>query len=69
MDSVLTGLEILLRDGVRLPGRGRIGLLCNNAVTDRHFAATPELLNDRRDLTLTRIFSPSTGLPERSRTT
>lgn len=61
MDSVLTGLEILLRDGVRLPGRGRVGLLCNNAVTDRRLVATPELLNDRRDITLTRIFSPQHG--------
>ena len=61
MDRVTTGLEVLLRDGIGLPGRGRVGLLCNNAVTDRSLTPTPRLLHGRRDLILSRIFSPQHG--------
>ncbi|MFN8547996.1 MAG: DUF1343 domain-containing protein [Candidatus Eisenbacteria bacterium] len=61
LSLVTLGLEVLLRDGVALPGRGRVGLLCNNAVTDRALRPTPDLLNTRRDLKLERIFSPQHG--------
>lgn len=64
MSSLLTGLDRLLSDGHTFPGRGRIGLLCNNAATDRRFRSTPNLLHSegaRLGFSLERIFSPQHG--------
>jgi uncharacterized protein YbbC (DUF1343 family) len=58
---VRTGLDAVARDGIRLPGRGRAGLLCNNAVCDSSFRGAPEVVRDLPGLTLARIFSPQHG--------
>ncbi|MDM7917375.1 MAG: DUF1343 domain-containing protein [Candidatus Eisenbacteria bacterium] len=59
--QVRTGLDVVLRDGIGLPGEGRAGLLCNSAATDRLLRATPQALAQVRGLRLIRIFSPQHG--------
>jgi uncharacterized protein YbbC (DUF1343 family) len=60
-EPVRTGLDVIARDGLELPGRGRIGLLCNNAVYDSLLRGTPEVVQGIPGVTLTRIFSPQHG--------
>jgi uncharacterized protein YbbC (DUF1343 family) len=59
--AVLTGLDCIARDGLPLPGRGRVGLLCNNATTDRRLRGTPEVVQNIPGVRLVRIFSPQHG--------
>jgi uncharacterized protein YbbC (DUF1343 family) len=58
---VRTGLDVVARDGLRLPGRGRVGLLCNNAVYDSLLRGAPEVVQNLAGVTLARIFSPQHG--------
>jgi uncharacterized protein YbbC (DUF1343 family) len=58
---VRTGLDVVVRDGLRLPGRARVGLLCNNAVFDAALRPAPELIAAVPGLRLARIFSPQHG--------
>ncbi len=59
--AVRTGLDIVAREGLRLPGRGRAGLLCNNAVCDASLRGAPEVVRELPGVRLTRIFSPQHG--------
>lgn len=69
MPTVLTGLEVALRDGLSLPGQGRVALLCNNAVTDAALRPTVDRVHawphrersGAPSLTLDRLFSPQHG--------
>jgi uncharacterized protein YbbC (DUF1343 family) len=58
---VRTGLEVAVRDGLHLPGRGRAGLLCNHAVCDSLLRGAPEVVQDLPGIKLVRIFSPQHG--------
>ena len=60
-NPVRTGLDVVARDGLRLPGRGRVGLLCNNAVCDASLRGAPEIVQGLSGLTLERVFSPQHG--------
>ncbi len=59
--SVFCGLDVVARDGLKLPGRGRIGLLCNNATVDRELRGTVEVLTSLAGVRVERIFSPQHG--------
>jgi len=61
--AVMSGLDVILRDGLRLSGKGRAGLLCNHATVDRALSGAPELLRagGARGVALTRLFSPQHG--------
>ncbi len=59
--TVETGLDIVRREGLTVPGRGRIGLLCNNASVDRLYTGAPEILATTPGVQLVRIFSPQHG--------
>ncbi len=61
MGSVLTGLDRVLQEGVRLPGQGRFGLLCNASTLSRQWIPTAEALHDLAGGRLARIFSPQHG--------
>lgn len=62
MDArVRTGLDSVRVNGLALPGAGRFGLLCNNAVTDRELTPALELLLSLSHLRCERIFSPQHG--------
>ena len=61
MGSVLTGLDCVLRDGLKLPGRGRCGLLCNASTVSREWVPTAEALPSVPGLRLERIFAPQHG--------
>jgi uncharacterized protein YbbC (DUF1343 family) len=58
---VQTGLDVAARDGLRLPGRGRAGLLSNHAVVDRELRGAPEVVQAIPGVTLARLFSPQHG--------
>ncbi|MEZ4653510.1 MAG: DUF1343 domain-containing protein [Candidatus Eisenbacteria bacterium] len=58
---VRTGLDIVLERGLRLPGKGRAGLLCNHATVDPSLRGAPELLAQTRGIILDRLFSPQHG--------
>ena len=58
---ILTGLDRVQTEGLKLPGRGRCGLLCNNATVDRNLRGTPEVLSKIPGVKLERIFSPQHG--------
>lgn len=61
MTGVMTGLDVVLRDGLALPGEGRVGLLCNSSTLDRSYRGSPEALRDVPGVTLDRIFAPQHG--------
>jgi uncharacterized protein YbbC (DUF1343 family) len=58
---VLTGLDRALRDGLRLPGRGRAGLLCNATTVSGAWQPSAEALAAVEGVALQRIFSPQHG--------
>jgi uncharacterized protein YbbC (DUF1343 family) len=60
-NHVRTGLDVVARDGLRLPGRGRAGLLCNNAVCDASLRGAPEIVLGLSGVKLARVFSPQHG--------
>jgi uncharacterized protein YbbC (DUF1343 family) len=59
--TVRTGLERIAREGLKLPGRGRAGLLCNQASVDCSLRPAPEVVRDLPGIRLERIFSPQHG--------
>jgi uncharacterized protein YbbC (DUF1343 family) len=61
MAAILTGIDRVVRDGVRLPGKGRAGLLCNASSATSSWTPTPEALPAAGGLQLVRIFSPQHG--------
>ena len=61
MTVVTTGLDKVAREGLKLPGAGRAGSLCNNAVVDRDLRPAPLVLRDLKGVRLERIFSPQHG--------
>ncbi len=61
MGSVLTGLDRVLADGLAIPGRGRIGLLCNAHTISSCWQPTAEALARVPGLHVARIFSPQHG--------
>jgi len=58
---MLTGLDRVLRDGLVLPGEGRIGVLCNATTVASDWTPTADALAHLRDVRLERIFSPQHG--------
>jgi len=61
MTSVLTGLEMLLRESHPwIPG-ARLGLLCNPASVDRAFSHSRDLLRERFPGQLCALYSPQHG--------
>lgn len=62
MSGVLTGLDVLLRDGHRgLKGR-RVGLVVNQASIDRSLRYAHDRLAGRSDFTVAALFGPQHGL-------
>ncbi len=60
--TVLTGIDVLARDGFRpLQGR-RIGLVTNHTGVDRQGRTTIDLLHQAKDLKLVALFSPEHGI-------
>jgi uncharacterized protein YbbC (DUF1343 family)/CubicO group peptidase (beta-lactamase class C family) len=60
--SVLTGIDVLVRDDFRaLKGR-RIGLVTNHTGVDRTGRTTIDLLHQAKDLKLVALFSPEHGI-------
>ncbi|MBU0674564.1 MAG: DUF1343 domain-containing protein [Proteobacteria bacterium] len=60
IQTVKTGLEQLLADSTRLKGQ-RLGLLCNQASTDRSFRHGRDLINQTLPGQLTSLFTPQHG--------
>ena len=60
-DHVTLGLERLLADPPAGLAGKRLGLLCNQASTDRHFRHSRDLLRERFGAQLTCLFSPQHG--------
>ncbi|MCP4579587.1 MAG: serine hydrolase, partial [Deltaproteobacteria bacterium] len=59
--SVLTGIDVLERDGFRqLEGR-RVGLITNHTGVNRHGMASSKLLHDATNVTIVALFSPEHG--------
>ncbi len=62
MDVVLSGIDVLARDGFRpLQGR-KVGLITNHTGIDRHGRSTIELLKNAPGVELKVLFSPEHGL-------
>lgn len=58
---VRTGLDLVAEHGLSLPGKGRVGLLCNHATVDARLRGAPEILANVPGIELDRIFSPQHG--------
>jgi uncharacterized protein YbbC (DUF1343 family) len=58
---VRTGLDRIAEEKLAVPGKGRVGLLTNNAAVDRHFRPSPEVVRAGGGLQLDRVFSPQHG--------
>ncbi len=59
---VLTGLDVLLRDGPQDWGQRRVGLITNVTGRDRRGQATAQLLSEHAEINLVALFSPEHGL-------
>src|SRR5207244_7135483 len=60
--SVLTGIDLLVRENfARLKGR-RVGLVTNHTGVDRDGRATIDLLHNAEGVTLVALFSPEHGI-------
>jgi len=59
--TILTGLDVIRREGLKLPGRGRVGLLTNNAVVAGDYASAVEVVAALPGSRLERVFSPQHG--------
>jgi uncharacterized protein YbbC (DUF1343 family) len=59
--EVSVGLDRVREEGLKLPGRGRIGVLCNNATVDRGYRGTLEVLRQIPGVVCDRVFSPQHG--------
>src|SRR5438309_3043151 len=60
--SVVPGIEVLLRDSLRLIQGKRIGLITNHSGRDRHGTSTIDLLFHAPGVKLTALFGPEHGL-------
>lgn len=58
---VRTGIDRAVSDGLTLPGRGRVGLLCNATTVTADLVPTPEAVAAMKGLDLVRIFAPQHG--------
>jgi len=59
--SVLTGLDVALRDGLSLPGKGRAAVLCNSTTVASSWVPTTLALARIPGVLLERILSPQHG--------
>lgn len=59
--GVLTGIDVLRRDGFRQLAGRRVGLITNHTGRDRARVATTRLLADSAEVTLVALFSPEHG--------
>ncbi len=57
----MTGLDRVLRDGLRLPGRGRAGLLCNGTTVSGTWQPSADAVAGLPGVDLRRLFSPQHG--------
>jgi uncharacterized protein YbbC (DUF1343 family)/CubicO group peptidase (beta-lactamase class C family) len=65
LQEVLTGIDVLERDGfAALRGR-RVGLITNHTGVNRRGVPTPQLLHDAEGVELKRLFSPEHGIAGR----
>lgn len=55
------GLDRIPTSRLRLPGKGRIGLLCNSASLDSRLVSSPAVMAGLPGVSLERIFSPQHG--------
>ncbi|MBD3236946.1 MAG: DUF1343 domain-containing protein, partial [Candidatus Eisenbacteria bacterium] len=58
---MLTGLDRAARDGLRLPGRGRVAVLCNATTVSADWVPTIEQLRALPGVEVMRILSPQHG--------
>lgn len=58
---IRSGLDLIAERGLSLPGRGRAGLLCNNATIDDRYRSAPIALQGAPGIHLDRLFSPQHG--------
>jgi uncharacterized protein YbbC (DUF1343 family) len=61
IERVRTGLENLIADPALLPGKARLGLLCNPASVDGNFVHARELVHRRFPGRLRALYSPQHG--------
>ncbi|MFH1923210.1 MAG: exo-beta-N-acetylmuramidase NamZ domain-containing protein [Planctomycetota bacterium] len=59
---VLTGIDVLKRDGFRQLAGRRVGLITNQTGIDRDGVSTARLLNEAENVELVALFSPEHGL-------
>ncbi|HID76552.1 MAG TPA: DUF1343 domain-containing protein [Planctomycetaceae bacterium] len=60
--TVLTGIDVLQRDGFRALAGGRVGLITNHTGVNRQGIGTPKLLHEAENVQLVALFSPEHGL-------
>jgi uncharacterized protein YbbC (DUF1343 family) len=60
--NVLTGIDVLVRDGFRQLAGRRVGLITNQTGIDREGTSTVRLLNEAENVELVALFSPEHGL-------
>ena len=63
--EVLTGLDVLRRDGFRQLAGRRVGLIANHTSLSREGTHAAKLLADARNVTLVKLFSPEHGFDGR----
>ncbi len=59
--QVLTGIDVLERDGFRMLAGQRVGLITNQTGRNREGVSTVQLLHESPDVNLTTLFSPEHG--------
>jgi uncharacterized protein YbbC (DUF1343 family) len=64
--AVLSGLDVLLRDGAAVVNGRRIGFITNHTSVDRHGASGIDLLHSDERLTLAALFSPEHAITGRA---
>jgi uncharacterized protein YbbC (DUF1343 family) len=60
--TVLTGIDVLTRDGFKQLAGRRVGLITNHTGEDRDGTSTIDLLHGAKNLTLVSLFSPEHGI-------
>lgn len=60
--NVLTGIDVLQRDGFRLLEGRRVGLITNQTGINRDGVSTVQLLHEAKNTSLVALFSPEHGL-------
>lgn len=61
MEKTIAGIDNLLRKPPALPGKGRVGVLCNASTVTSDWVPTADALTSVPGLNLVRIFSPQHG--------